>query len=61
MTEPVEVRLLFFVDSDGNPMVRVRYGSEVGRVSDAYDGAQSVVGAAVAFETKANGGKRGWQ
>ena len=59
MTEPVEVRLLFFVDRDGNPMVRVRYGSEVGRVSDAYDGAQSVVGAA--FETKANGGKRGWQ
>lgn len=61
MTEPTEVRLLFFADRDGKPMVRVRYGFDVGRVYDAYAGAQSVVGAAVAFETRAHNGKRGWQ
>lgn len=52
MPEPVEVRLLFFVDREGTPWVRVNYNGVVGPLYLAYEGAHSVLRWAEGFEDR---------
>lgn len=50
--QPVEVRLLFFVDREGTPWVRVNYNGVVGPLYLAYEGAHSVLRWAEGFEDR---------